>query len=246
MSSTNTSTITFTQYTNQSIRSISTFATLDSTSSALTSTNWRGPQSPTFPSSPSLALSAHLGKGSLLRSKSNNNNSLLRRPPSNVKRTCFSGTSALIPRMRLLTGRSAVMSGVPWEFGCTPRELHQKEIDIFSGLPQQQTRERERKRPGRGKGKQLTTSEGVVKIALEPINEPPHQIMQDAATSTTDLAAQEGAAAGLGQLGQGCGSEAPKYTRRRSRRLPRCSPLSGGETPSCWFLFLVLSCIALL
>ena len=70
------------------------------------------------------------------------------------------------------------------------RELHQKDMDIFGGPPQQQQpRERERKRAGRGKGKQPATS-GVVVVesALEPIN----LIKQDAAKSTTDLAAQEG------------------------------------------------------
>ena len=43
--------------------------------------------------------------------------------------------SALIPRMRLLIGRSTVMSGVPWELGCAPCELHQKEMDILGGPP---------------------------------------------------------------------------------------------------------------
>jgi hypothetical protein len=42
--------------------------------------------------------------------------------------------------MRLLTGRSAVMSGVPWELSlelsCALRELHQKEMNIFGALPQ--------------------------------------------------------------------------------------------------------------
>jgi hypothetical protein len=58
-----------------------------------------------------------------------------------------------------------------------------------------------RKRARRGKGKQPATSGGVfIKSALELMNERPHhQIRQDAATSTTDSAAQEGAAAGLGQ-----------------------------------------------
>jgi hypothetical protein len=215
MSSTNTSTSTFTRYSNQSMRSISTFATSVSASSASSSTNWRNPQSPTFPSSSSLASSVHSGKGSQPQSNMNNNNSLPRRPPSNIKRTYFSGASALIP----LTGRSAVMSGVPWELGCAPRELHQKEMDIFGAPPQQQQpRERERKRAGRGKGKQPATSGSVVvKSALEPINERPHhQIRQDAATSTTDLAAQEGSA-GLG----GDGSEAPRVHKAQINALAK-------------------------
>ena len=187
MSSTNTSTSTFTRHSNQTMRLVSTFATSVSASSASSSTNWRNPQSPTFPSSSSLASSVHSGKGSQPQSNTSNNNSLPRRPaPSNIKRTYFSGPSALIP----LTGRSAVMLGVPWKLGCAPRELHQKEMDIFCGPPQQQPpRERERKRAGRGKGKQPATSEVVVvKSALEPIN----LIRQDASTSTTDLAVQEG------------------------------------------------------
>ena len=34
----------------------------------------------------------------------------------------------------------SVMTGVPWELGCAPPELHQKEMDIF-GVPQQQQRD---------------------------------------------------------------------------------------------------------
>ena len=80
------------------------------------------------------------------------------------------------------------MTGVPWELGCAPRDLNEKGMDFF-GAPPPQQRDRERKRAGRGKGKQPATSGGV-KSALEPINERPHhQIRQDAATSTTDLAA---------------------------------------------------------
>jgi len=92
-------------------------------------------------------------------------------------------------------------------------------MDVF-GAPaqQQQPRERERKRAGRGKGKQPATSVGVVKSALEPINERPHhQIRQDAATSTTDLAAQEGSSAGLG----GDGSEAPRVHKAQINALAK-------------------------
>ena len=199
MSNTNTLTSTFMRYSNESMRSISTFSTFVSAPSASPSTNWRNPQSATFPSSSSLASSVHSGKGSPSQSNSDNNNSLPRRPPSNVNCTYFSGASALIPGMGLLTEWSTVMSGVPWELGCALREHHRKEMDIFDGQSQQQPRERERERAGRGKGKQPTTSEGVVKRALEPINEPPYQIRQDVATSTTDLAAQESAVARLGK-----------------------------------------------
>jgi hypothetical protein len=100
-----------------------------------------------------------------------------------------------------------------------PRELHQKEMDIFGAPPQQQQpRERERKRAGRGKGKQPATSGSVVvKSAFEPINERPHhQIRQDAATSTTDLAAQEGSA-GLG----GDGSEVPRVLKAQINALAK-------------------------
>jgi hypothetical protein len=64
---------------------------------------------PTFPSSLSLAPSVLSGKGSQPQSNTNNNNSLPRRLSSKVKRTYFSGALVLILRMRLLTGRSAVM-----------------------------------------------------------------------------------------------------------------------------------------
>ena len=110
------------------------------------------------------------------------------------------------------------MSGVPWELGCAPRELHQKEMDVFGAPPQQQPpRERERKGAGRGKGKQPATSGSVLfKSSLEPINERPHLIRQDAATSTTDLAAQEGSA-GLG----GDGSEAPRVHKAQINALAK-------------------------
>ena len=61
-------------------------------------------------------------------------------------------------------------------------------------------------------GKQPTTSRGVIKSALEPINEhPPHQIGQDTATS----------AAGLGQLGQGDGDEAPRVHKAQINLLTK-------------------------
>ncbi len=132
--------------------------------------------------------------------------------------------------MHLLTGRPSVMTGVPWELGCAPRELHQKEMDIFGAPPQP----RERKRAGRGgKGKQPATSGGV-KSALEPINERPHhpQFSQDAATSTTDLAvqAQQGqqqqgsSGQGQGTQGQGQGpdgGEAPKVHKAQINALAK-------------------------
>ncbi|KAF8262881.1 kinase-like domain-containing protein [Lactarius quietus] len=191
MSSTNTSTSNFTRYSNQSLRSVSTFATSVSASSASSSTNWRNPQSPTFPSTTSLASSVH-SKASQ-NSNSSNNNGLPRRPPPNVK----------------------ILTGVPWELTCVPRELNQKDVDIFGSPPQQ----RERKRAGRGKGKQPAPSGGG-KSALEPINERPQQIRQDAATSTTDLAAQEGGGgSGQGQ-GQGDG-EAPRVHKAQINALAK-------------------------
>ena len=90
--------------------------------------------------------------------------------------------------MHLLTGQSSGMTVVPWELEGAPCELHQKEMDVFGGPPQQQGK---RKRAGREKGKQPATSIGT-KIALESINESPQhaQIREDAATSMTDLARQ--------------------------------------------------------
>jgi hypothetical protein len=120
-----------------------------------------------------------------------------------------------MPGMYLLTGGSSVMNGVPWELGCAPRDLHQKEVDIFGTPPQP----RERKRAGRGgggKGKQPVTSGGV-KSALEPINERPHQFRQDAATSTTDLAGQVQQGQGQGQDG----GEAPKVHKAQINALAK-------------------------
>ncbi|KAH8996405.1 kinase-like protein [Lactarius hatsudake] len=200
MSSTNTSSSTFTRYSNQSVRSVSTFATSVSASSASSSTNWRNPQSPTFPSSSSLASSVNSNKGCPPQ-LNNNNNGLPRRPPPNIK----------------------LMTGVPWELGGPPRELHQKgDMDIFGSPPQP----RERKRAGRGgKGKQPATSGGV-KSALEPINERPHQVRQDAATSTTDLAAEQQGSGGQGQGTQGQGQgpdggDAPKVHKAQINALAK-------------------------
>jgi len=119
------------------------------------------------------------------------------------------------------------MNGVPWELSGAPRQLHQKDMDIF-GVP---PLPRERKRAGRGggKGKQPATSTAG-KSALEPINERPQQTQyrQDAATSTTDLASQtqgqQGAGQGQGlQQGQGGGRDngAPKMGRAQISALAK-------------------------
>lgn len=121
------------------------------------------------------------------------------------------------------------MTGVPWELSCAPRELHDKSMDIFGAPPQPQ---RERKRAARGKGKQPATSGGV-KSALEPINErPSNQIRQDAATSTTDLAAQAhqgqlpqgsggAGSGGMGGQGGGDGGEAPRVHKAQINALAK-------------------------
>ncbi len=106
--------------------------------------------------------------------------------------------------------------------------MHRKgEIDTFGSPPPP----RERKRAGRGgggKSKQPATSGGG-KSALEPINERPPQVRLDAATSTTDLAAQVGGA-GFGQQqggsqGQGQGpldgAEAPKVHKAQINALAK-------------------------
>jgi hypothetical protein len=59
----------------------------------------------------------------------------------------------------------------------------------------------------------------VVKSALEPINERPHQVRQDAATSTTDLAVQVQQGSGQGQ-GQD-GGEAPKVHKAQINALAK-------------------------
>lgn len=215
MASTNTSTSTFTRYSNQSMRSVSTFATSVSASSASSSTNWRKQPGSAFPSTSSLASSLYSNNGS----QSSHISGLPRRPPSNVKRTYLPADVPLLPRMRLLIDRFSAMTGVPWELSGAPRQLHQKEMDIFGSPPPP----RERKRAGRGggKGKQTTTCTGG-KSALEPINERPQhqaQYRQDAATSTTDLGSGAGQGQGLlhsqGQGGQQDGGEAPKAGKAR-------------------------------
>lgn len=209
MTSTNTSTSAFTRFSNHSMRSVSTFATSVSASSAASSSsNWRKPAVSTCPSSSSLASSLYSNNGS----QSCHNNGLPRRPPPNVKCTYFSASTPLLPELHLLTDRSSVMNGVPWELSGAPRQLHQKDMDIFGAPPPP----RERKRAGRGggKGKQPATVTGS-KSALEPITErPQHQYRQDAATSTTDLASQVqgqqlGAGHGQGSNGHGQGQTGP-------------------------------------
>jgi len=81
MASTNTSSTTFTRFSNQSMRSVSTFAT--SVSASSTSSNWRKHPDPVFPSSSSVASSNN-------GSQSGHFNGQPRRPPGNIKCTCFS------------------------------------------------------------------------------------------------------------------------------------------------------------
>jgi hypothetical protein len=226
-SSTNTSSSAFTRYSNQSMRSVSTFATTISTSSASSSTNWRKHPDPTFPSGSSVASSVHSNSGT----QNGHINGLPRRPPSNIKCTYFSTPATLVSRMHLLTGRSSVMNGVPWELSGAPRQLHQKEMDIFGAPPQ--PRERKRAARGGGKGKQPATGTGG-KSALEPITERPQhhtQYRQDAATSTTDLATQSQGQHGTGHVqgshGQGLGGqdsgggEAPKIGKAHANALAK-------------------------
>jgi hypothetical protein len=122
------------------------------------------------------------------------------------------------------------MTGVPWEVGGAPRQLHQKELDIFGAPPL--PRERKRAARGGGKGKQSMTTVTGNKSALEPITERPQlhvplQYRQDAATSTTDLTLQHGPA-GHGQGsggghdgGGGGGSEAPKVAKAQINTLAK-------------------------
>jgi hypothetical protein len=120
------------------------------------------------------------------------------------------------------------MNGMPWELSVAPRQLHQKEMDIFGAPPP--SRERKRAARGGGKGKQPATVAGG-KSALEPITERPQhhpQYRQDAATSTTDLAAQpqgHGAGQGQGSHGQGLGGqdsgEAPKMGKAQINALAK-------------------------
>ena len=191
MASTNTSSSTFTRYSNQSTRSVSTFAT--SVSASSTSSNWRKHPEPVFPSSSSLASSLYSNTGSQC-----SRSGLPQRMPSNVKRTYFSAHIPLIPGMQLLTRGPPAMTGVPWELSGAPRQLHQ---ESFGAPPP--PRERKRAARGGGKCKQPATGTGS-KSALEPITERPQhlqtQYRQDAATSTTDLASQA-----IGQLGAGPG-----------------------------------------
>ncbi|KAI0267023.1 hypothetical protein BC834DRAFT_872193 [Gloeopeniophorella convolvens] len=96
-----------------------------------------------------------------------------------------------------------LMNGVPWELSGAPRQLHQIEADIFGSPPAP----RERKRAAR-KGKAPAKGGG-----LEPINErPAAQYRQDAATSTTDLAAVPADADG---------GEAPKVPKAQINALAK-------------------------
>ena len=127
MSSTNTSTSTFTRYSNQSMRSISTFATsVSATSSASSSTNWRNPQSPTFPSSSSLASSVHssVHSSSSKSQNSNNNNTLPRRAPSNVKSTYFLWPSSPGIHLTVLHSNDWCSVGAFVRASRTPRQEH--------------------------------------------------------------------------------------------------------------------------
>ncbi|KAH9961490.1 hypothetical protein BC827DRAFT_1267507 [Russula dissimulans] len=81
MASTNTSSSTFTRYSNQSLRSVSTFATSVSASSASSNPNWRKHQDPVFPSSSSLASSLYSNTGS----QNSHFNGQPWQPPSNLK-----------------------------------------------------------------------------------------------------------------------------------------------------------------
>ena len=98
MASTNTSTSTFTRYSNQSMRSVSTFATSVSASSA--SSNWRKQSGSALASTSSLASSLNSNNGS----QSSHINGTPRWPPANVKRMYFSADAPL-PGIHLLTGR---------------------------------------------------------------------------------------------------------------------------------------------
>jgi hypothetical protein len=126
------------------------------------------------------------------------------------------------------------MTGVPWEVGGAPRQLHQKELDIFGAPPL--PRERKRAARGGGKGKQSMTTVTGNKSALEPITERPPQLhvplqyRQDAATSTTDLSMTQpqhgpvGHGQGSGGAqdgGGGGGGEAPKVAKAQINTLAK-------------------------
>ncbi len=98
MSSTNTSTSTFTRYSNQSMRSVSTFATSVSASSASSSSNWRKQSGSALASTSSLASSLNSNNGS----QSSHINGMPRWPPTNIKRTHLSADAPLLPRIHLL------------------------------------------------------------------------------------------------------------------------------------------------
>ena len=87
------------------------------------------------------------------------------------------------------------MSGVPWERGCVPRELHHKEMDTFGSG---NSREHERKCARRGEGKPPATSGGVVvKTALDQeAPSPPDQ------AGCNDEHAGFGGSGGLGGTGR--------------------------------------------
>lgn len=100
MASTNTSTSTFTRYSNQSMRSVSTFATSVSASSGSSSTNWRNKSGSALASTSSLASSLNSNNGS----QSSHINGMPRWPPANIKRMYFSADALRLPGIHLLTG----------------------------------------------------------------------------------------------------------------------------------------------
>jgi hypothetical protein len=84
------------------VRSVSTFATSVSASSASSSTNWRKQSVSALASTSSLASSLNSNNGS----QSSHINGTPRRPPANIKRMYFSADAPLLPGIHLLTGRS--------------------------------------------------------------------------------------------------------------------------------------------
>jgi hypothetical protein len=83
------------------MRSVSTFATSVSASSASSSTNWRKQSGSALASTSSLASSLNSNNGS----QSSYINGMPRRPPANIKRMYFSADAPLLPGIHLLTGR---------------------------------------------------------------------------------------------------------------------------------------------
>jgi hypothetical protein len=119
MASTITSTGTFMQYSNQSIRLVAMFTTSVSAFSTSLSNNWWKHTGPVFPSSSSLASSLRSSNGSQI----SHDSGLPQLLPSNNKLTCFSAYMLLMIAVRKRKKCGGIPPQLP-RVHRAPRSLH--------------------------------------------------------------------------------------------------------------------------